>query len=48
MREKENKIRVIKPGMIKQTTRTMPSGKQVLVMRRDKTITGISWRIPVC
>ena len=48
MREKENKIRVIKPGMIKQTTKTLPSGKQIIIMQRDCTLTGISWRIPVC
>jgi len=47
MREKENKIRVIKPGMIKQTTKILPSGKQMLVMRRDRTLTHIYRRIPV-
>jgi len=42
-----NKVRKVKPVLIKTTTHTLPSGKQMTVMRRDYTLTGISWRIPV-
>jgi len=49
MREKEKiNIRIIKPiGMIKKTTKTLPSGKQMQVMRRDNTLTNIYRRIPL-
>ena len=45
---REENVKIIKPGMVTRTTRTLPSGKQVLVIKRDRTLTGIAWRIPVC
>lgn len=44
----EREIKIIKPPMINKTNRTLPNGEQITVMRRDRTLTEIAWRIPIC
>jgi hypothetical protein len=34
--------------VISSSNKILPSGKQVLVMRRDNTMTGILGRTPIC